>query len=175
MASLTIISQSVTILVARSPVCSYHLRPTSGLTDFPPIPVNWFMHRLSSHYLLKRFRIASLFLVITFLSLPVAIGFLSYGLLEKDAGWMQVAGYVLAAGLVLKVLSHMVGGRLKCPLCMGTPLRNLGCSKHKSAQTLFGSHKLDVAVSILFQDKFRCPYCGETTGMQVRERRVRRY
>jgi hypothetical protein len=132
------------------------------------------MHRLSSHHLLKRFRITSLFLVLTFLSLPVAIGFLSYGLLEKDAGWMQVAGYVLAAGLVLKVLSHIVGGRLKCPLCMGTPLRNLGCSKHKSAQTLFGSHKLDVAVSILFQDKFRCPYCGETTGMQVRERRVRR-
>lgn len=132
------------------------------------------MHRLSSHYVLKRYRIASLFIVFMFLTLPVAVGFFLYGLYEKDASWMQNAGIVLAAGVVLKLLSFMVGGRLKCPLCMGAPLRNLGCSKHRTAETMLGSHKLAVATSVIFQGKFRCPYCGETTGMHVRERGGRR-
>jgi hypothetical protein len=118
--------------------------------------------------------IVSLFLVLMFLSLPLAVGFFLYGCYARDATWMQIAGIFLAAGFVLKVLSFMLARRLKCPLCMAVPLINLGCAKHKSAQALFGSHKLVVAISVLFWEKFRCPYCGETTGMNVRERSRRR-
>ena len=132
------------------------------------------MHRLSSHYVLRRFKITSLFVVLMFLSLPLAVGCVLYGWYADDTAWMKNAGIILAAGLVLKVLAFIIGERLKCPLCMAAPLRNLGCAKHRSAQTLFGSHKLAVATSVLFEGNFRCPYCGEMTAMQVRERSSRR-
>jgi len=128
------------------------------------------MHRLSSHYILRRFKITSLFYLLVFLSLPFSVGFFAYGLYADDAAWMQYAGIALGSSLLLKILSVLMAGRVKCPLCMAAPLTNLGCAKHSSAQTLFGSHKLAVATSVLFEGKFRCPYCGETTAMQVRDR-----
>jgi hypothetical protein len=109
-----------------------------------------------------------------FLSLPLAVGCVLYGWYAHDAAWIKNAGIFLAAGLVLKVLAFIIGERLKCPLCTAAPLRNLGCAKHRSAQALYGSHKLAVATSVLFEGNFRCPYCGETTGMSVRERSHRR-
>lgn len=128
------------------------------------------MHRLSSHYILKRFKVASLFFLLVFLLLPFTIVFFLYGLYANDAAWMRYAGIALVSSLLFKVLSVLMAGRVKCPLCMAAPLTNLGCAKHSSAQTLFGSHKLAVATSVLFEGKFRCPYCGETTAMQVRDR-----
>ena len=145
-----------------------------GSDRFLAIPANSFMHRLSSHQVLRRYKITSLFIVLMFLSLPLAVGCFLYGWYANDAVWMRNAGIFLAAGLVLKVLAFIIGERLKCPLCMATPLRSLGCTKHRSAQALYGSHKLAVATSVLFEGKFRCPYCGETTGMHVRDRRGRR-
>jgi hypothetical protein len=145
-----------------------------GSDRFLAIPANSFMHRLSSHYVLRRFKITSLFVVLMFLSLPLAVGCVLYGWYADDAAWMKNAGIILAAGLVLKVLAFIIGERLKCPLCMATPLRSLGCAKHRSAQALYGSHKLAVATSVLFEGNFRCPYCGEMTGMHVRERSSRR-
>lgn len=132
------------------------------------------MHRLSSHYVLRRFVITSLFFVLVFVSMPFAVGFFLYGLYAHDAAWVQYAGIALVSSLLFKVLSVLMAGRVKCPLCMAAPLTNLGCVKHSSAQTLFGSHKLAVATSVLFEGKFRCPYCGETTAMRVRDRDGRR-
>lgn len=128
------------------------------------------MHRLSTHAALRRFRISSLLVVLMFLSLPVALGFLCYGFASKEHGWFSIAGMVVAAGLVSMTLNFMISGRVRCPLCMVPPLVNRGCSKHNSAEKLLGSHRLRVAQSILFKDCFRCPYCGEFTAMQVRAR-----
>lgn len=141
-----------------------------GSDRFLAIPANSFMHRLSSHYVLRRFKVASLFFLLVFLLLPFTIVFFLYGLYANDAAWVQYAGIALVSSLLFKVLSVLMAGRVKCPLCMAAPLTNLGCAKHSSAQTLFGSHKLAVATSVLFEGKFRCPYCGETTAMQVRDR-----
>ena len=145
-----------------------------GSDRFIAIPAKSFMHRLSSHYIIRRFKIVSLFLVLIFLSLPLAVGCFLYGWYADDVAWMQYAGIALVSSLLFKVLSVLMAGRVKCPLCMAAPLTNLGCVKHSSAQTLFGSHKLAVATSVLFGGKFRCPYCGETTGMNIRDRSRRR-
>lgn len=128
------------------------------------------MHRLPSHAVLRRFRIASLFVVLMFFSAPAALGCVLYGFVAGEHGWFAIAGMAVAAGLVCMTLNFIMGARLRCPLCMVPPLHNRRCSKHKSAATLFGSHRLSVAQSILFKDSFRCPYCGEPTAMQVRER-----
>jgi heme/copper-type cytochrome/quinol oxidase subunit 1 len=131
------------------------------------------MHRLPSHTTLRRFRIASLLVLFMYLSVPMAFGFLCFGFVSGEDGCLAIAGIVVAAGLVCMILSFIMSSRLRCPLCMMPPLQTRRCSKHKSAATLFNSHRLSVAQSILFKDSFRCPYCGEPTAMEVRERRRR--
>jgi len=116
------------------------------------------------------FRIGSLLVVLMFLSLPVALGFLCYGFASKEHVWFSIAGAVVAAGLVFVTLNFIIGGRARCPLCMVPPLVNRSCSKHRTAISILGSHGLFVAQSVLLKNSFRCPYCGEHTAMQVRQR-----
>ncbi len=129
------------------------------------------MHRLSSYLILRRFRIVSFFLLLMFLTIPVSIGVLGYGVFSKNIDLMRLAGMIFGLGICLKMLIYIMSARVKCPLCLGATFRNLGCTRHKSAVKLLGSYQADVAVSVLFKGKFRCPYCGERTMMQVRDRR----
>jgi len=132
------------------------------------------MHRLPSETVLRRFRIAAILVILMWLSVPVAFSLLGYGIFSGTHQWFVYAGIAVGAGLSCAVLNFMMGGRLRCPLCMVPPLQNRRCSKHRTALRLFGSHRLKVAHSILFKDHFRCPYCGEPTAMEVRERYGRR-
>ena len=128
------------------------------------------MHRLPSNTSLRRFRLASVLVVVMFLTAPAALGFVVYGFASGEHGWFGVAGAVVILGIGCMGLNFIMSGRLRCPLCMVPPLLNRRCSKHKGAAKILGSHCLSVALSILFKDSFRCPYCGEPTAMQVRER-----
>ncbi len=128
------------------------------------------MHRLPSETVLRRFRIASVVVILMWLSVPAALGLLVYGVFRSEHEWLVYAGGAVGFGLACTVLNFLMSSRLKCPLCMMPPLQNRSCSKHRTALRLFGSHKLHVARSILFRDMFRCPYCGEPTAMEVRAR-----
>lgn len=119
---------------------------------------------------MRRFRIASALVILMFLMVPVAIGFALGGLLLNEHRMFLFAAIAAALWLVCLVLNFAQNGRLRCPLCMVPPLQNRGCSKHRSAKTMLGSHRLKVAHSIIFADSFRCPYCGEPTTMEVRQR-----
>ncbi len=133
------------------------------------------MHRLPSKSVLRRFRVASIVVILMWMSVPVAIGLLIYGILSGEHDRLVYAAISVGVGLCGAVFNFILSGRVRCPLCMVPPLLNRSCSKHRTALTLFGSHKLRVAHSILFKDKFRCPYCGEPTAMAVRERGGRRH
>ena len=128
------------------------------------------MHSVSSKDVLIRFKLTSLIFLLLFLMLPLVIGSLLYGFYTNNTAWMKYAGIFSAACVIFKGLSYMIGARLKCSLCMAAPLGNLGYPKHRSARTLCGSHRMAVSTSILFMGNFRCPYCGESTGMRVRDR-----
>ena len=131
------------------------------------------MHKLTSSDALRRFRIASLLVLVMFATVPFVIGFALGGLLLGEHRWFLLAGVAMAVGLFCALMNFLLGMRLKCPLCMMPPLLNRHCSKHRNASKMFGSYKLRVACSIIFKRSFRCPYCGEPTAMQVRERRPR--
>jgi hypothetical protein len=151
--------------------CKKHLgrRASRGdQSDFSGVPDT--MHRLPSSSTLWRFRVASVLMLLKFLSVPTSASFLCYGFISGENVWMLWAAVALAVGLGCIILNLMISGRLRCPLCMVPPLQNRGCSKHRNATTVLGSHKLTVALSILFKDSFRCPYCGEPTAMEVRQR-----
>ena len=127
------------------------------------------MHRLPSAHIVTKFRIASLLVIVAFLSIPVILWKMLCGFyLGRE--WFVWAGVALVICLSCMVTKFLIGSRLRCPLCMMPPLSNRGCARHRNANRLLGSYKLAVAASILFRNRFRCPYCGEPTAMQARNR-----
>ena len=131
------------------------------------------MHRLPSEYTLRRFRIASVLVLVMFLMIPTFFGFFLSGIILGGNRWFLYAWVALAVALFCMVTNFLLSGRLRCPLCIVPPLASRRCSKHRSATKLFWSHKLKVAHSIIFRNSFRCPYCGEPTVMEARRKRAR--
>jgi hypothetical protein len=132
------------------------------------------MHRLPSAATLTRFRIASLLIILMGLCAIAAVWLVVHALV-LDAHEHLVHGAIAAAAAFLcMVINFILCGRLRCPLCMVPPLQNRRCSRHRTATKLLGSYRLRVALSILCSGHFRCPYCGEPTAMEVRQRGARR-
>jgi hypothetical protein len=128
------------------------------------------MHRLRSASIVRRLRFAAFFL-----SLKVLLALSSF--LVLVVGSFQIDRELTGVGLGLGMLAALSGGlrfcassHTCCPLCMTPVLSNRSCSKHRRARKVFGSYRLLVALSILFRNSFRCPYCNEQTAMKVRER-----
>lgn len=128
------------------------------------------MHKLPSSHTLRRFKFAALLVLLMFVMLPVAVGFAIGGVMLEEKRWFIFAGICVGVTLLCLAVNFILSGRLRCPLCMVPPMQNRGCSKHRTATTMLGSHRLKVASSIIFKDSFRCPYCGEPTSMEVRQR-----
>jgi hypothetical protein len=77
---------------------------------------------------------------------------------------------VVLTGLVV-LMQWLIAARANCPLCLTPVLTAKDCAKHRNARSFLGSHRLRVALEILFRNCFRCPYCGESTALEVRTRR----
>lgn len=128
------------------------------------------MHSLSSRSQLHRFYAAAVLLMIKALLLPVSIILLIYSMLMNDHELLIVASILCVVSLFLLMIQWVIAFRARCPLCHNPPLAHKQCVKHRNARTLFGSYRLQVAAPLVFTGKFLCPYCGERTAMQVRQR-----
>lgn len=130
------------------------------------------MHRLPSKGTLHKFRIVSLLCILMSISVPSTLAMLGYGFFGEDDRWILNGGIAGGVGVLCLLLVSLMGARLRCPLCTMPVFHNRRCSRHRNAKALFGSHRLKVAITILLKGRFRCPYCGEPTGMVVRDRRA---
>lgn len=131
------------------------------------------MHKMPSTHAIRRMRTAAVLLVAKYLLTIAAAGVLIHSLIIQDPELsLYSLGMLLLAGIVL-LLQFVISSRTHCPLCMTPVLANKGCSKHRNAKTILGSYGLHVAISLLFTNRFRCPYCGEPTHLEVRHSRVR--
>jgi hypothetical protein len=129
------------------------------------------MHRFRSKSVLLRFKAAALLLCFRCFLTPVAILILLYSLAVLDHQ-LTVSALLLGGLIVLMaILQSLIASRTRCPLCMTPVLSSKGCSKHRNSRKALGSYRLRVALGILFQGSFRCPYCNEPTAMEVRDRR----
>lgn len=143
-------------------------RALLALGQLPP-----FMHKMPSTYAIRRLRIAAMLLLAKCLLTPAAAGVLIHSVVIQDTELSMIGlGMLLLAGLMV-LLQWLIATRANCPLCMTPVLGNKGCAKNRNAKTLLGSHRLQVAVSLLFTNRFRCPYCGEPTLLEVRHSRMR--
>jgi hypothetical protein len=88
-----------------------------------------------------------------------------------------VAAWIISVGAFFSR-----GFSLKCPLCMNPVWGKRMCQKHPKAKRALGvSYRLGIATSVVFKNRYRCPYCGEpfsaekTKGPkpEKRDRRVR--
>lgn len=126
------------------------------------------MHRLRTHSAIHRLRLAAVLLCLKWTLAPVSLCTLVYSIMIDDRNLTMIAlGMVLLVFLML-ILQCMISAKTNCPLCMTPVLAVKGCTKHRQAKPLFGSHRLRVALSILFKNSFRCPYCHEPTVLEVR-------
>jgi hypothetical protein len=101
---------------------------------------------------------------------PVAAVLFLYGFIDHD-DIILLSGMVLMFITVALVIAQwLVAARTHCPLCITPVLASKNCSRHRSARRLLGSYRLRVATSVLFTGTFRCPYCGESTILEARER-----
>lgn len=129
------------------------------------------MHRFSSKSAIVRLKLASLLLCLKYLFAVATGGILLYSIAENDQRltWIAIGSGVFTLGVV--IVQWLLAAKTRCPLCLTPVLATKGCSKHRNARTLLGSHRLRVAMSVLFKGRFYCPYCHEPSALEVRQKR----
>jgi hypothetical protein len=98
------------------------------------------------------------------------VGLLAYALLVSDHQLIMIAVGMMALSVTVVILQWLVAQRTNCPLCITPVLAKKDCTKSRHSRSLFGSHRLRTAMSILFKNSFHCPYCHEPTVLEVRDR-----
>lgn len=128
------------------------------------------MHRLPSDSVVRKYRLAAVMVVFSFLVIPISFSVLWLGFTFGERKIVVSSVWCMGGSLLYIVITIIFVARLKCPLCMMPPLQRRGCSKNRKSSKFAGSYRLKVALSILGSNQFRCPYCGEQTMMVARKR-----
>lgn len=102
--------------------------------------------------------------------IPIVVGTLVYSIMTDDHSLAKIGIALIGSAVLVVILQFLIGQRARFPLCMTPVLASKGCSKHRQARTLFGSHRLRVAAAIVFTNRFKCPYCNESAELEVRTR-----
>jgi hypothetical protein len=127
------------------------------------------MHRPRHAQVIVKLQLAALLLCLNRLLIPAAVVMAIMAVLSGEAGHSKIALALGGSALVLAVLQWIFASGGKCPLCTMPVLSKKGCSKHRNARCVAGSHRMPVAFGVLFKGHFRCPYCNEPTLLELRE------
>lgn len=127
------------------------------------------MHRFPSAAAIRRIRLSALLLVLKCLLVPVAAVLLVDGIVMHRIPLVHLGLGLATTAVILQLLQVLLAARTFCPLCRTPVLAKKYCRKHRSAKKLFGSYRLRVGTAVLLTGKFRCPYCGEPSTLEVRD------
>ncbi len=128
------------------------------------------MHKLPSAASVRRFRLAAFLLCAKCILVPVAVVVIAVAVTVQNQALIFAGFGMFFLTAVIVLLQWLISTRTQCPLCMTPVLAKKGCVKHRHARRTLGSHRLRVAIGVLFSGMFRCPYCNELTSIKVRER-----
>jgi hypothetical protein len=126
------------------------------------------MHHPRHAHTIRNLRVAAFLLCFKRLLIAVAVVLLLASVAYGNQRLSMAGLTAVGATLVLALVQWMFASSAKCPLCMVPVLSRKGCSKHRHAKQLLGSHRLRVALSILLKGTFRCPYCNEPTVLRLK-------
>jgi hypothetical protein len=126
------------------------------------------VHRLRSKTSIRRFRFAAFLLWLNHFMILVTVAFWAHLVFyHHPQDFLTGLGLLLFLA-ALTILRWIVSSRTNCPLCLTAVLAVRACTKHRRARTFLGSHRIAVAHSILFKNSFCCPYCNESTALELR-------
>ena len=128
------------------------------------------MHRFSSQSSITRLKFAAILHCFGYLLVPLVIGIFGYSIYTQKDRLTFLALGLGGCTVFIIVIHWILAARARCPLCMTPVLAGKKCSKHRDARPLLGSYRLKVALCIVVQNKFRCPYCNEPSVMEVRKK-----
>lgn len=123
---------------------------------------------LPSRFAVLRYKLAALTWMLLLLVLPGAMVIGGYTILMMDGTYAVVALELIGLALLAFLTHRLCSLRARCPRCLTGSFSNKGCSLHGGAKRLLGSHRLHLALSVVFQNRIQCPYCGEFTAMKAR-------
>lgn len=128
------------------------------------------MHRLSSKRAVMNLRMAAASLL-GFIGFAIAVpNLLLISFVTSDRVMSVFALWCGAIAGSLYVLYLLFASGVRCPLCHVRMIARNLCSINRRAKSTLGSHRLRVALGVLFMRCFRCPYCGEATEVRARDR-----
>ena len=133
------------------------------------------MHRFSSKSIIRRIRFAAFLLCLKYILPAASVILLIWSIIVDDRQMTTIAISVGAVAIFSIVVQCILATRALCPLCMTPVLASKTCAKHRNAKSLLGSHRLRVAVAILCKGSFTCPYCHESSVLEVRDRNRLKY
>jgi len=128
------------------------------------------MHHPRSIHDARRLRITGLLLIGSRLLMFGGCGSLFVSFLTHDRNLMIFGSGFLILSFMLTIAQWISSSQARCPLCRTSVLAPMGCMKHRRARSLLGSYRMRVAFAIMFTAQFRCPYCNESTAMDVVEK-----
>lgn len=123
---------------------------------------------LPSRFAVLRYKLAALGWILLLLLIPGAVAMACYTMFVMDRGPGVIALKLIGLALLAFLLHWLFSLRARCPRCLAGSFSSKACSRHGSSRSLLGSHRLHVAMSVVFRNHFRCPYCGEFTAMKAR-------
>lgn len=126
------------------------------------------MQLLPSRFAVLRFKLAALGWILLFLLIPSALGMGCYTMFMMDHAPAGIALKLIGLAVLVFLIYWVLSLSTRCPRCLVGSFSRRGCSRHGSSRSLFGSHRLRVAVSVLFRNHLQCPWCGELTAMKAR-------
>lgn len=129
------------------------------------------MHRLPNRQSVRLFRLAAYLLLLKWALIPGAFLLLCGSLFAGNRDLTHLAIALIGLAVPLTIVQWLAAARARCPLCIGLPLARKTCVLHRRARYFLGSYRLRIANSIAFRGYFCCPYCGESTAIEVRQRR----
>lgn len=126
------------------------------------------MHKLPNKTSIIRFRVAALMVCVKTLLIFATILVYACSFITQLQE-LATIGLLLAGSIVILFPIRLaITSTCQCPLCRVPVLSGKGCSKNMKAKSFLGSYRLRVALQILLKNRFRCPYCNETTEIKSR-------
>lgn len=129
------------------------------------------MQLLPSRKTVLTYKLTALAWMLLLVLVPCAVGMGFYTMFVMDRATAALALQIIGLALLVFVLHWLFSLRALCPRCLAGSFSRRSCSRHGSSRGLLGSHRLRVAVSVIFRNQFQCPYCGEYTAVKARSAR----
>ena len=123
---------------------------------------------LPSRFAVLRYKLSALGWILLLLLIPAALAASCYTMFVMEREPAGVAIKLIGLAVLVFLMHWVFSLRTRCPRCLTGLFTRKDCSRHGSSRSLLGSHRLRVAVSVIFRNHFQCPWCGESTAMKAR-------